>query len=83
MYLKKKGYVSLWGMGVRGGGSNSENFVRYAYSRGKMLTLCTECSANYNNSPKICSTKVYFWFKYNLGQKYYAPQVRPDRGSNS
>ena len=25
----------------------------------------------------------YFWFKYDLGQKYYAPQVRPDRGSNS
>ena len=25
----------------------------------------------------------YFWFKYDLGQKYHAPQVRPDRGSNS
>ena len=25
---------------------------------------------------------IYFWFKYNLGQKYQAPQVRPDRGSN-
>ena len=24
----------------------------------------------------------YFWFKYDLGQKYYTPQVRPDRGSN-
>ena len=24
-----------------------------------------------------------FWLKYDLGQKYYAPQVRPDRGSNS
>ena len=24
-----------------------------------------------------------FWFKYNLAQKYYAPQVRSDRGSNS
>ena len=24
----------------------------------------------------------YVWFKYDLGQKYYAPQVRPDRGSN-
>ena len=24
-----------------------------------------------------------FFFKYNLGQKYYAPQVQPDRGSNS
>ena len=25
----------------------------------------------------------YFRFKYGLGQKYYAPHVRPDRGSNS
>ena len=25
----------------------------------------------------------YVLFKYDLGQKYYAPQVRPDRGSNS
>ena len=25
---------------------------------------------------------IYFWFKYDLGQKHYAPQVRPDRGSN-
>ena len=23
------------------------------------------------------------WFKYNLGQKKYTPQVRPDRGLNS
>ena len=27
--------------------------------------------------------KGYFWFKYDLGQKYQAPQARPDRGSNS
>ena len=26
---------------------------------------------------------LYFLFKYDLGQKYQAPQVRPDRGSNS
>ena len=25
----------------------------------------------------------YFWIKYDLGQKYYATEVRPDRGSNS
>ena len=25
----------------------------------------------------------YFWFKGNLGQKYYAPQIWPDWGSNS
>ena len=26
---------------------------------------------------------ICVWFKYDLGQKYYAPQVRPNRGSNS
>ena len=25
----------------------------------------------------------YVWLKYDLGQKYYAPQIRPSRGSNS
>ena len=25
----------------------------------------------------------YVWLKYDLGQKYYAPHVRHDRGSNS
>ena len=25
----------------------------------------------------------YFWIKHDLGQKYYTPQVGPDRGSNS
>ena len=25
----------------------------------------------------------HFWFKNDFGQKYYAPQVRPDQGSNS
>ena len=28
-------------------------------------------------------TLYYFCFTYDLGQKYYAPQVRPDQGSNS
>ena len=27
--------------------------------------------------------KWYYWFKYDLGHKYKAPQVRPNRGSNS
>ena len=27
--------------------------------------------------------EIYFWIKYDLRQKYYAPQVRPDRGLNS
>ena len=26
---------------------------------------------------------LHLWLKYDLGQKYHAPQVRPDRGSNS
>ena len=26
---------------------------------------------------------LYFWFKYGIGHKYYAPQFRPDNGSNS
>ena len=26
---------------------------------------------------------LYFWFKYDFGQKYYASQVRPNQGSNS
>ena len=25
----------------------------------------------------------YFWIKYDIGQKYYAPQVQPDWGSNT
>ena len=31
----------------------------------------------------ITETFQYFWLKYHLGQKYWANQVRPDRGSNS
>ena len=27
--------------------------------------------------------KSVFWFKYNVGQKSYAPQVRPDQNLNS
>ena len=36
------------------------------------------------SSYDLCKTNLEdFWFKYDLGQKYYAPQVRPDLGSNS
>ena len=38
------------------------------------------------SSKTLLSSKVLvicFWFKYYLGQKYYAPHVRRDRGSNS
>ena len=31
----------------------------------------------------LVSVLSYFWFKYDLRQKYHAPQVRPDQGSNS
>ena len=27
--------------------------------------------------------EIYFWFKCDLGQNYYTPQVQPDWGSNS
>ena len=36
-----------------------------------------------NNLITQVSHNRYIWFKYDLGQKYYAPQVRPDWGSNS
>ena len=26
---------------------------------------------------------LYFWIKYDLGQKYYAPKVRPNQGLSS
>ena len=29
------------------------------------------------------STTFYLWLKYDLGQKYYTPQVQPEWGSNS
>ena len=31
---------------------------------------------------KFCSSQSYFCFKYDLGQKYYVPQVGPNRDSN-
>ena len=39
------------------------------------------------NTVNLQTFYLYFWFKYDsgqkyLGQKYYAPQVRPDWGSN-
>ena len=34
--------------------------------------------------PKLGKVFIrYIWFKYDLGQKYHTPQVRPDQGSNS
>ena len=39
----------------------------------------------YVDIAKVCANweLLIIRFKYNLGQKYYAPQVRPDRGLNS
>ena len=43
----------------------------------------------YHKPPKIqqlfwnSEIGSYFWFNYDSGQKYYAPKVSPDRGSNS
>ena len=31
----------------------------------------------------IINIFFFFLFKYDLGQKYHVPQVRPNRGSNS
>ena len=31
----------------------------------------------------VCAFSLYFWFKYDLGQKYYALQVQSDQGLNS
>ena len=36
-----------------------------------------------SNHLAISDLNVYFWFNYELGQKYHTPQVQPDRGSNS
>ena len=38
--------------------------------------------STYNNE---CFFGIHFyvWFKYDLGQKYYAPQVQPELGLNS
>ena len=51
--------------------------------------FCSICIIFYNLQKRstdllfhLCCTK-YVWFKYNLGQKYQAPQVRPDWGSKS
>ena len=32
---------------------------------------------------KMKAAELHFWFKYDLGQEYYAPQVRPNQGQNS
>ena len=34
-------------------------------------------------SDTVMHWQLIFWFKYDLGQKYQAPQVRPNQGSNS
>ena len=34
-------------------------------------------------SDRLMHWQSIFWFKYDLGQKYHTPQVRPDQGSNS
>ena len=35
------------------------------------------------NAMQCGSAMHYFWIKYDLGQKNYVPQVRPDKGSTS
>ena len=47
---------------------------------GKFALICTLGQILF--SVLFFGVIVYFWFKYDLGQKYHAPQVRPNRGSN-
>ena len=35
------------------------------------------------SSDQLSDFHEYFWFKYDIGQKYYAPHVWPEWGSNS
>ena len=62
-----------------------------------IISLCAELQLSYSESKTpgmelpICedthawslALEWYFWFQYDLGQKYYAPEVFSDRGSNS
>ena len=51
----------------------------------KKMSEWLELHANWD-CLSVCShtrNSKYFWFKYDLGQKYYSPQVWPDWGSNS
>ena len=48
----------------------------------KNVTQMVDCSARWESSYSVNAAYI-FWFKYDLGQKYYAPQVQPNRGSNS
>ena len=40
-------------------------------------SLCLEQMFTYTGST------LYFWLRHDLGEKYHAPQVRPDRGVSS
>ena len=40
-------------------------------------------STVHSNMIWFSENTIYIWFKYDLGQKYYAPQVQPHQGSNS
>ena len=43
------------------------------------LELSYECLQGNSIENSKLKKATYFWFKYDLGQKYYAHQVRPDR----
>ena len=58
----------------------SMHFDRYLILQDCMSNKMMESSGTSNaGDPQY----YYVCFKCDLGQKYYAPQVRPDRGSNS
>ena len=52
--------------------------VRYVTKFYCFLYTCIYCRVSASVLPFRC-----FWFKYDLGQMHYAPQVWPDRDSNS
>ena len=57
-------------------------------SRRSQSVLIIHTPPNHNNAQiNILLWRItmilYVWLKYDLGQKYQAPQVQPDRDSNS
>ena len=63
-----------------------KSFAALTLSMFICLKICSSICEPVSASFKTCSTtalELYAWFKYNLRQKYHAPQVRLDWGSNS
>ena len=59
----------------RTGSGRTVMFLSVCIARKVVLTVVID-SVVYNIT-------YYVWFKYDLGQKYHAPQVQPGQGMNS